>query len=93
MSIQNNANPAAAGVVLAVEQAISTLPPDIQSVLALHPVAAGVYQTQDGDWVVPVASGASDAMQKSHQLHRILSDVQREAEHKLRAFVTVVLAA
>jgi len=78
-------------VIQAVDTAISALPKSIQDVLLLRPIPAGVYQAEDGDWVVPVGTGSSPAMEKSYQLHRVLSELQNQVEQQLNTFVTLTL--
>lgn len=80
-------------VARTVQAAIDDLPEDIQAALSLAPVVSEIRQTDEGDWVVPVTVVVSTAMERSQVLHRILSDIQDRVESKLRAFVSILLAA
>lgn len=91
MSLNSNNNPSQEQVLQAVKDAIRGISHSDHAALALTPVPAGVHPTGPGEWVVPVASGAPGPT--GHQLHRVLSDIQRDVETKLRVFVTIILDA
>ncbi len=87
----NNGTQSKSDVIAAVDAAIANLDPGLQGTLQLSPVPSGVYQAKEGDWIVPVASGASSAMHKSYELHRTLSQMQQQVESRLHTFVTITL--
>ncbi|MGD9689279.1 MAG: hypothetical protein AB7K52_08285 [Phycisphaerales bacterium] len=74
----------------AVERRVAMMPPDIREALRLRLNSDSIVRTRV-DWLVRVDSDASPAVQKSFELHRALSDLQRGVEEDLKAFVTVLL--
>ena len=77
-------------VIDAVRQEIDRMPSDVREAFRLSVVDERV-ESSDGDWIVPVVCGASDALRKSFELHRALSDLQRSVEDRTGVYVTIIL--
>lgn len=89
-TIQDRPNLSPDEIRRVVKKHIERLPEELRSTLGLHLNGESIERTRV-DWLVRIDCDASQAFQNSHELHKVLSDVQRGVEEELQAFVTILL--
>jgi len=73
-----------------VMKQLEAVPDPWKGSLTLPESSSSIERTRV-DWVVKLHASMSNTTQRSFDLHRILSDLQRNIESELRTYVTVLL--
>lgn len=80
-----------ADVARALGEQIEQLSEDVRAAFGIR-FDPGEISEEGGAWIIPVDVSDSLESQKSYELHRLLSDLQRAVEHRLGVFASIILA-